>query len=313
MHGLLDVAGDVAAALQEGRPVVALESTIIAHGMPWPQNAETALAVEADVRALGAVPATVAILDGRLRAGLAPAEIERLARGGRDIAKVSRRDMPIIVARGGSGATTVAATMIVAALAGIRVFATGGIGGVHRGAEKSFDISADLQELARTPVAVVCAGAKSVLDLALTLEYLETHGVPVIGYRTDRFPAFFTPDSGLAVDARLDEPEEIARVMRMQWRLGLVGGLVIANPISAASQSTRERVERATSQALDEARAQGVAGKALTPFLLERVNALTGGESLASNIDLVRDNAKLAARISVAYAALDRHDRFSGG
>ena len=313
MHGLLDVAGDVAAALQEGRPVVALESTIIAHGMPWPQNAETALAVEADVRAMGAVPATVAILDGRLRAGLAPAEIERFARGGRDIAKVSRRDMPIILARGGSGATTVAATMIVAALAGIRVFATGGIGGVHRGAEKSFDISADLQELARTPVAVVCAGAKSVLDLALTLEYLETHGVPVIGYRTDRFPAFFTPDSGLAVDARLDEPEEIARVMRMQWRLGLVGGLVIANPISAASQSTRERVERATSQALDEARAQGVAGKALTPFLLERVNALTGGESLASNIDLVRDNAKLAARISVAYAALDRHDRFSGG
>jgi pseudouridine-5'-phosphate glycosidase len=306
MHGLLDVAGDVAAALQEGRPVVALESTIIAHGMPWPQNAETALAVEADVRALGAVPATVAILDGRLRAGLAPVEIERLARGGCDIAKVSRRDMPIVVARGGSGATTVAATMIVSALAGIRVFATGGIGGVHRGAERSFDISADLQELARTPVAVVCAGAKSVLDLALTLEYLETHGVPVIGYRTDRFPAFFTPDSGLAVDARLDEPEEIARVMRMQWRLGLVGGLVIANPIPAASQLLRERVERATSQALVEARAQGVAGKALTPFLLERVNTLTGGESLASNIDLVRDNAKLAARIAVAYAALDR-------
>ena len=306
MHDLLDIAGEVAAALQQGRPVVALESTIIAHGMPWPQNAETALAVEADVRALGAVPATVAILDGRLRAGLARDEIERLARGGRDIAKISRRDMPIVVARGGSGATTVAATMIVAALAGIRVFATGGIGGVHRGANRSFDISADLQELARTPVAVVCAGAKSVLDLALTLEYLETHGVPVIGYRTDRFPAFFTRDSGLAVDTRLDEPDDIARVMSAKWHLGLSGGLVIANPIPAASQLPRERVERATGQALDEARAQGVAGKALTPFLLERVNALTGGDSLASNIDLVRNNAMLAARIAIAYTALDR-------
>jgi pseudouridine-5'-phosphate glycosidase len=306
MCGLLDVAGDVAAALQKGGPVVALESTIIAHGMPWPQNAETALAVEADVRALGAVPATVAILDGRLRAGLARQEIERLAHDGRDTAKVSRRDMPLVVARGGSGATTVAATMIVAALAGIRVFATGGIGGVHRGAEKSFDISADLQELARTPVAVVCAGAKSVLDLALTLEYLETHGVPVIGYRTDRFPAFFTRDSGLAVDARLDEPEDVARVMQAKWQLGLDGGIVVANPIAEASQLPRERIERATGQALDEARAQGVAGKALTPFLLERVNALTGGDSLASNVDLVRSNARLAARIAVAHAALGR-------
>jgi len=306
MHGLLDVAGDVAGALQEGRAVVALESTIIAHGMPWPQNAETALAVEADVRALGAVPATVAILDGRLRAGLARGEIERLAQHGRDIAKVSRRDMPIVVARGGSGATTVAATMIVAAVAGIRVFATGGIGGVHRGAEKTLDISADLQELARTSVAVVCAGAKSVLDLALTLEYLETHGVPVIGYCTDRFPAFLTRDSDLAVDARFDEPEEVARVMHAKWQLGLSGGLVIANPIPAASQLPRERVERATAQALDEARTQGVAGQALTPFLLERMNALTGGESLASNIDLVRNNARLAARIAVAFADLGR-------
>jgi len=306
MDGLLDVSDDVAGALQEGRAVVALESTIIAHGMPWPQNAETALAVEADVRALGAVPATVAILDGRLRAGLARGEIERLAQHGRDIAKVSRRDMPIVVARGGSGATTVAATMIVAAVAGIRVFATGGIGGVHRGAEKTLDISADLQELARTSVAVVCAGAKSVLDLALTLEYLETHGVPVIGYCTDRFPAFFTRDSDLAVDARFDEPEEVARVMHAKWKLGLIGGLVIANPIPAASQLPRERVERATAQALDEARTQGVAGQALTPFLLERMNALTGGESLASNIDLVRNNARLAARIAVAFSDLGR-------
>jgi pseudouridine-5'-phosphate glycosidase len=306
MRGLLEVPDEVAAALRERRPVVALESTIIAHGMPWPQNAETALAVEADVRALGAVPATVAILDGRLRAGLARDEIEHIAHGGRAIAKVSRRDLPIVVARGGSGATTVAATMIVAALAGIRVFATGGIGGVHRGAEKSFDISADLQELARTPVAVVCAGAKSVLDPARTLEYLETHGVPVIGYRTDRFPAFFTRESGLAVDERVDEPEDIARVMHANWQLGLGGGLVIANPIPAASQLPRERVERATEQALEEARARGIAGKAMTPFLLERVNALTGGDSLASNIDLVRNNAQLAARIAVAYTALGR-------
>jgi len=306
MHGLLDVAGDVGAALQEGRAVVALESTIIAHGMPWPQNAETAFAVEADVRALGAVPATVAVLDGRLRAGLAREEIERLAHDGHAIAKVSRRDMPIVVARGGSGATTVAATMIVAALAGIRVIATGGIGGVHRGAEKTLDISADLQELARTPVAVVCAGAKSVLDPALTLEYLETHGVPVIGYCTDRFPAFFTRNSGLAVDARLDEPEEIARVLHAKWQLGLGGGVVIANPIRAASELPRDRVENAIEQALDEARAQGIAGKALTPFLLERVNALTAGESLASNIDLVRNNARLGARIAAAFAVLGR-------
>jgi pseudouridylate synthase len=306
MHGLLDVAGDVGAALRERRAVVALESTIIAHGMPWPQNAETALAVEADVRALGAVPATVAVLDGRLRAGLAREEIERLAHDGHAIAKVSRRDMPIVVARGGSGATTVAATMIVAALAGIRVFATGGIGGVHRGAEKTLDISADLQELARTPVAVVCAGAKSVLDLALTLEYLETHGVPVIGYCTDRFPAFFTRDSGLAVDARLDEPEEIARVLHANWQLGLGGGVVIANPIPAASELPRDRVENAIEQALGEARAQRIAGKALSPFLLERVNALTAGESLASNIDLVRNNARVGAQIAVAFAALGR-------
>ena len=302
----LDVAGEVAVALREGRPVVALESTIIAHGMPWPQNAETAFAVEADVRALGAVPATIAIVDGRLKAGLARNEIEQIARGGHGIAKVSRRDMPIVVARGGTGATTVAATMIVAALAGIRVFATGGIGGVHRAAQSTFDISADLQELAHTPVAVVCAGAKSVLDLGLTLEYLETHGVPVIGYRTDRFPAFFIRDSGLALDARFDEPEAIASVMHANWQLGLRGGVVIANPIPAAFELDSERMERATAQALDEARAQGIAGKALTPFLLARVNAMTGGDSLASNIQLVRNNARLAAKIATAYAALGR-------
>jgi len=304
LNNLLDLHTEVAAALVAGRPVVALESTIISHGMPWPQNAETALAVEAEVRAHGAVPATCAILDGRLKAGLTRDEIERLGRGGDEVAKVSRRDMPILVARGGTGATTVAATMIIAALAGIRVFATGGIGGVHRGAELSFDISADLQELTRTPVAVVCAGAKSILDIRLTLEYLETHGVPVIGYRTDSLPTFFSRDSAFGVDARLDEPDEIARVMRAKWNLGLGGGLVVANPIPAQYALPREVVDRAIDQALADARVQGITGKSVTPFLLARVNALTGGDSLLGNIQLVLNNARLAAAVAVAYAAL---------
>ena len=301
---MLDVAGEVAAALRDGRAVVALESTIVAHGMPWPHNAETALAVEADVRAGGAVPATIAIVDGCLKAGLSREEIERIARGGRDVAKVSRRDMPIAVARGGLGATTVAATMILSALAGIRVFATGGIGGVHRGAQASFDISADLAELARAPVAVVCAGAKAILDLRLTLEYLETQGVPVIGYRTDRLPAFWSRDSGLALDTRVDTPEEIARIMKAKWRIDPSGGLVIANPIPAEFDLPRETIEHAIEAALREARERNIGGKALTPFLLERVNALTGGDSLASNVALVRNNARLAAGVAVAYAAL---------
>jgi pseudouridine-5'-phosphate glycosidase len=301
---MLDCTSEVDAALRAGHPVVALESTIIAHGMPWPQNAETALAVEAEVRAQGAIPATIAILDGRPKVGLARDEVERLARGGRDIAKASRRDMPILLARRGTGATTVAATMIIAALANIRVFATGGIGGVHRGGETSFDISADLQELARTPVAVVCAGAKSVLDLGLTLEYLETHGVPVIGYGTDRLPAFFSRDSGLGVDARVETPEEVAQIMKAKWQLGLAGGLVVANPIPEPFALPREVADRATSQAVDEARMQGIAGKALTPFLLSRVNALTGGDSLAGNVQLVLNNARLAARVAVAYRAM---------
>jgi pseudouridine-5'-phosphate glycosidase len=302
MMDKLDLQTEVAAALADGRPVVALESTIISHGMPWPQNAETALAVEAEVRAHGAVPATCAILDGRLKAGLTRDEIERLARGDEQVAKVSRRDMAMLVARGGSGATTVAATMIIAALAGIRVFATGGIGGVHRGAQQSFDISADLQELARTPVAVVCAGVKSILDIGLTLEYLETHGVPVIGYRTDTLPAFFTRDSGFGVDARLDEPDEIARVMQAKWKLGLGGGLVVANPIPAPHALPRDVVDRAIDQALADAREQGITGKSVTPFLLARVNTLTGGNSLLGNIQLVLNNARLAAAIAVAYA-----------
>ena len=303
MNALVHIHDEVSAALRQNRPVVALESTIIAHGMPWPRNAETALEVESDIRAHGAIPATIAVLDGRLTVGLARDELERIGRGGASIAKVSRRDLPILVARGGTGATTVAATMIIAALAGIRVFATGGIGGVHRGAETSFDISADLQELARTPVAVVCAGAKAVLDLRLTLEYLETHGVPVIGYRTDRFPAFWSRDSGLGVDVRLDEPAQIAGVIQAKWRLGLEGGVVVANPIPEEFELPRERVEQAIAQALEAARSQRIGGKALTPFLLARLNTLTGGDSLASNIGLVRSNARLAAQIAVAHAA----------
>ena len=299
-----DLSTEVADALRAGHPVVALESTIIAHGMPWPQNVETALAVEAEVRVSGATPATVAILDGRLKAGLTRGEIERLARGGREIAKVSRRDISIVMARSGTGATTVAATMIIADMAGMRLFSTGGIGGVHRGAETTFDVSADLQELARTPVAVVCAGPKSVLDLSLTLEYLETHGVPVVGYRTDRLPSFWSRDSGLVLDVRLDEPAEIARVMQSHWQLGSGGGLVIANPIAEAFEVPRERIERAIDQALDDARIQRISGKEVTPFLLNRVNALSGGDSIAANIQLARSNAKLAAKIAVAYAAL---------
>jgi pseudouridine-5'-phosphate glycosidase len=284
--------------------VVALESTIISHGMPWPHNLETARKLEAEVRAEGCVPATIAVVDGRLRAGLAPPELERLARAGTGVAKLSRRDLPVVVAQGGTGATTVAATMIVAALAGIPVFATGGIGGVHRGAATSFDISADLQELARTSVAVVCAGAKAVLDLRLTLEYLETHGVPVIGYGTQRLPAFWTRDSGLGVDARADTPADVARVMHAKWSLGLAGGIVVANPIPERFDLPAERVDRAIEEALADAGAQGIAGKAVTPFLLARVNALTGGDSLEANVALVRSNASVAAKIAAAYAAL---------
>jgi pseudouridine-5'-phosphate glycosidase len=306
MNELLDLHPEVAAALDVGRPVVALESTIISHGMPWPQNAETALAVEAEVRACGAVPATIAILDGRLKVGLAREAIERLGRSGPQATKVSRRDLAIVVARGGTGATTVAATMVIAALAGIRVFATGGIGGVHRGAERSFDISADLQELARSAVAVVCAGPKSILDIGLTLEVLETHGVPVIGYGVDRLPAFYTRDSAFGVDVRLDEPIDIARTMKAKWDLGLAGGLVIANPIPAAHALPRDVVDRAIEQALADAHDRRIAGKAVTPFLLARVNELTGGDSLLGNVQLILNNARLAAAIAAAYAALPR-------
>ena len=301
----LDIAPEVRLALQQEQPVVALESTIISHGMPYPQNVATALRVEAEVRSSGALPATIAVIDGRLTAGLNAAQIEALGRAGPTVAKVSRRDLPFIVATNQTGATTVAATMIIAAMAGIRVFATGGIGGVHRGAAQTFDISADLQELARTPVAVVCAGAKSILDLGLTLEYLETHGVPVVGYRTAQLPAFFTQDSGFSVDYRLDDASEIARLLQIKWAMGLGGGVVIANPIPAAHAMPRAVIDAAIEQALSDAQAQGISGKQTTPFLLERVNALTGGNSLAANIELVLNNARLASAVAVALAGLD--------
>jgi pseudouridine-5'-phosphate glycosidase len=303
----LDVSPEVAQALANGQPVVALESTIISHGMPYPQNVETARHVEAEVRSHGAVPATVAIVDGRLKAGLSGDQIEALGRAGKHAHKVSRRDIPFMVAAGQTGATTVAATMIVAAMAGIRVFATGGIGGVHRDAAKTFDVSADLQELAQTPVAVVCAGAKSILDLGLTLEYLETQGVPVVGYQTSTLPAFFTRDSGYPVDYRLDSPLDIAKALQVKWALGLKGGMVIANPIGEAFALPREQIDNAIAMALREAGEQAVGGKALTPFLLTRVNELTGGDSLNANIQLVLGNARLAAEVSGALAALTRH------
>jgi pseudouridylate synthase len=303
MHPLLEPSPEVMEAVAARRPLVALESTIIAHGMPYPENVETARAVEALVRRNGAVPATIAVMGGRLRVGLSGEELERLG-SAPGVAKVSRRDLPQALAGGGLGATTVAATMIAAHLAGIRVFVTGGIGGVHRGAERTFDVSADLTELARTPVAVVCAGAKSILDLGLTLEVLETQGVPVIGYRTDRFPAFFTRDSGHPVDLRLDAPEAVARALSTQWALGYPGGAVVANPIPEAAAMAREEIDGVIARALSEAEAQGVAGKAVTPFLLDRIKQLTGGRSLAANVALVKHNAEVGAQVAAALAAL---------
>jgi pseudouridylate synthase len=298
MH--LNIAPEVQEALQNGQAVVALESTIISHGMPWPRNLDTALRVESEVRAAGAIPATCAIINGRLCAGLDQEKLEKLARKGQNVPKASRRDLAWLVSSGRSGATTVAATMIIAHQAGIRVFATGGIGGVHRGAAQSMDISADLQELARTPVAVVCAGAKSILDIGLTLEYLETMGVPVIGYQTDDFPAFYTRKSGFGVDFRLDTPADIAALLRAQDHLGLQNGAIIANPVPEASEMDAELIERAIQEALRQADAAGVKGKAITPFLLAAVERITGGNSLNTNIELVCHNARLAALIAGA-------------
>jgi pseudouridine-5'-phosphate glycosidase len=301
----LDLAPEVTAALAAGRAVVALESTIVSHGMPWPQNLATAQQLEAAVREHGAVPATVAVIGGRMKAGLTTAELQTLARGGPAVAKASRRDLPLLLARGATGATTVAATMIVAAQAGIRVFATGGIGGVHRGWEHTLDVSADLHELARSPVAVVCAGAKAILDLPATLEVLETLGVPVIGYGTDELPAFYSRGSGLRLAARADTPEQVAQVLNAQWAAGLGGGAVVAQPIAPEHEIPREEIDGFIAQALAEASAQGIGGAASTPFLLARVAELTGGRSLAANIALVLANARLAALVAVALAAME--------
>jgi pseudouridine-5'-phosphate glycosidase len=290
---------EVRDALLAGTPVVALESTIISHGFPYPDNVECALESERVAREEGAVPATIAVLGGVLRAGLGREDIEYLGTA-KPIAKLSRRDLGVAVARGTDGATTVAGTMVIAAIAGIRVFATGGIGGVHRGAERTFDISADLLELARTEVAVVCAGAKSVLDLALTLEVLETHGVPVLGYRTDEFPAFYSRSSGLRVDARLETPEDVAAVMRARHDLGLDGGIVIANPIAEEHEIDRATLDAWTSTALEEAEAAGVRGRDVTPFLLSRLHSLSNGATQVANKELVWSNVRLAARIARA-------------
>ncbi len=299
MHPTLAITPEVTDALAQGRPVVALESTIISHGMPYPQNVQTAREVEALIRAEGAIPATIAIMGGRIRVGLSEDELEQLGQA-QNVLKVSRRDLPYALATGRIGATTVAATMIAAHLAGIRIFVTGGIGGVHRGAETSFDISADLIELAQTPVAVVCAGAKSILDLGLSLEFLETHGVPVIGYQTDHFPAFFTRDSGFPVDFRIDTPQEAAQVLATQWSLGYAGGAVVANPIPDDHAMNKAEIDAIIQQALKEATQQGVTGKRVTPFLLDRIKQLTSGTSLTANIALVKHNAVIGARLAVA-------------
>ena len=300
----LDIHPEVEAALRENRPVVALESTIISHGMPYPQNVETALNVEKIIRECGAVPATIAIISGRLKAGLSPEEIEYFGKKGREITKVSRRDLAAVCARGLDGATTVTTTMIIAHMAGIRFFATGGIGGVHRGAEKTMDISADLEELGNTPVTVVCAGAMAILDLKLTLEYLETHGVPVIGFGTEELPAFYSRHSGLKVDYRMDTPEEIAAAFRAQQAMGLKGGMLVTNPIPEEYAMDDAVINGAIDQAVAESVAQGIQGKEITPFLLARVAELTGGDSLDSNIQLVYNNARLASRIAKAFAEM---------
>jgi pseudouridine-5'-phosphate glycosidase len=300
---LLAIAPEVEAALAAGRAVVALESTIVTHGMPWPANVETARAVEATVRDHGAVPATIAVQDGKIRVGLSEAELEALARDP-GAHKLSRRDLAAALARGLRGGTTVAATMLCAAWAGVRVFATGGIGGVHRGGHVTMDVSADLTELARTPVAVVCAGCKAILDIPRTLEVLETFGVPVIGYGCDEVPAFYTRESGCPAPLRLDHPGEVAALLDAQWSLGLRTGVLVTNPIPVEHAMDGEEIDRAIAAALAEAETQGVTGKAVTPFLLARVAALTGERSLRSNIALVKHNAQLAAAIATAHAAL---------
>lgn len=304
MNTYLELSQEVATAIQENQPVVALESTIISHGMPFPQNMETALKVEEIVRKNGAIPATVAILDGRFKVGLSINEIRHLGQKGQAVVKASRRDIPYLISQGIDGATTVASTMIAAKMAGIKVFATGGIGGVHRGAETSFDVSADLQELAKTNVAVVCAGIKAILDLGLTLEYLETHGVPVLGYQTKELPAFYTQKSGFGVDYQLNNPTEIANFLKAKWSMNLEGGVVIANPILKEKELDYDYMMQNIALAIREANQLGIKGKESTPFLLAKVKTLTEGKSLASNIELVYNNARLAAEIAVALGKI---------
>ena len=304
LNKYLDVNPEVAAAIAAGKPVVALESTIISHGMPYPQNVETALNVERIIRENGAVPATIAIIGGRLKAGLTAEEIEYFGKKGQAIHKASRRDLAVLCARGEDGATTVTTTMIIAHMAGIKVFATGGIGGVHRGAEVTMDISADLEELGQTPVMVVCAGAKSILDIGLTLEYLETKGVPVIGFGTDTLPAFYTRESGFGVDYRIDTPAELAAAFKASNEMGLKSGMLVANPIPEEFAMPKETIDAAIAQAVAESVEKGIKGKETTPFLLARVAELTGGDSLASNIRLVYNNAKVAAQTAAVYATL---------
>lgn len=303
MNPYLSILPEIQNALDTGKPVVALESTILSHGMPYPQNLDFGHKVEQIIRDEGAVPATIAILDGKLKVGLNDEELERMCRA-EGVGKVSRRDVPVYLAAGLPGATTVATTMLIAELAGIRVFATGGIGGVHRGAETTMDISADLQELAHTSVAVVSAGVKSILDIGLTLEYLETMGVPVLGMRTKDFPAFYCRESGFQVDYALRDEEEAARVMKAKWDVGLRGGLIIANPIPEEYAMDSAYMNGVIEQAVAEAREKGIRGKKITPFLLARIVELTGGESLASNIQLAFHNARCASRIAVAYSKL---------
>ncbi len=306
MEKYLEISKEVQEALAKGEAVVALESTIISHGMPYPQNVETALKVEEIVRNNGAIPATIAILNGKLKVGLSKDEIDYLGKKGLECTKASRRDIPFILAKGLDGATTVASTMIIAEMAGIKVFATGGIGGVHRGAETTMDISADLEELGQTNVAVICAGAKSILDIGLTLEYLETKGVPVVGYQTNELPAFYTRKSGFGVDYRVDSPLELAKALKAKWDLNLKGGIVVANPIPEEFQMDYDTITTAIENALKELSEKGVKGKESTPFLLAKVKEITGGNSLVANIELVYNNAKLGAELAKEYAKLNK-------
>jgi pseudouridine-5'-phosphate glycosidase len=306
MNQYLDINPEVAQALAAGKPVVALESTIISHGMPYPQNVETALNVEQIIRDNGAVPATIAIIGGRLKAGLTKEEIEYLGKTGAGVTKASRRDLAALVALGKDGATTVTTTMMIAHMAGIKIFATGGIGGVHRGAETSMDISADLEELASTPVMVVCAGCKAILNIGLTLEYLETHGVPVLGYGTEDMPAFYTQKSGFKVDYRMDTPEELAKTFHAQQTMGMKGGILVTNPIPEEYSMDPDVINAAIDEAIRQEHELGIHGKESTPFLLAKVKELTGGDSLESNIQLVYNNAALAAKTAVALAELSK-------